>query len=361
MEIGNTKIKAASTMSLNDKSNIMTSISFEEGTSAKDRRAVAREVISRFIGQYTTSDAMAIRVADRIDKKPVETLDINMDVPKDIKGVTEKTMRALGSKLQIRYNGATEKYSFPLIISVGQTKYLLQGVDDQIQNNSFGKSVINSIVGSGQYINEGFSARYAIIPTQLTTGTLSPIGFTKEASQKYMSYVSGKEKLDYIAPEFTKAEEKVASLPQSEQTQTQSATSKVIEGDIFAGNGIPVITTNLGGVHGAGLAQAAKAKGLIKQGDGVFKANDKVVQLPVKKVWSDNMAMNDNMELMKESLRSLIKVARENTDNTYLLPLAGLGHGEGNIETILPLLIQTVKASPNIKMVIPGEGEAFTV
>lgn len=242
------------------------------------------------------------------------------------------------------------------MISVGRSVYLLQGVEDQIANNSFGKSFINSIVGSGTYINEGYNARYALIPSQLTTGTLSPVGFTKEASEKYMAYVSGKEKLDYIAPEFKKVEEKVESLPQSEQMQTQSATSKVIEGDIFAGNGIPVITTNLGGVHGAGLAQAAKAKGLIKQGDGVFKANDKVVQLPVKKVWSDNMAMNDNMELMKESLRSLIKVARENTDNTYLLPLAGLGHGEGNIETILPLLIQTVKASPNIKMVIPGEG-----
>lgn len=349
MEVGNTKIKSASTLSLNDKSNIMTSISFEEGTSAKDRRAVAREVISRFIGQYTTSDAMAIRVADKIDKKPVETLDINMDVPKDIKGVTEKTMRALGSKLQIKYNGATEKYSFPLILSVGQSKYLLQGVDDQITNNSFGKSMINSIVGSGQYINEGMSARYVIIPAQLTTGTLSPIGFTKEASQKYMSYVSGKEKLDYIAP-------KIQESLQPKTAPIQNQTSKVIEGDIFAGNGIPVITTNLGGVHGAGLAQAAKAKGLIKQGDGAFKANDKVVQLPVKKVWSDNMAMNDNMELMKESLRSLIKVARENTDKTYLLPLAGLGHGEGNIETILPLLIQTVKAAPNIKMVIPGEG-----
>jgi hypothetical protein len=349
MEVGNTKIKAASTLSLNDKSNIMTSISFEEGASAKDRRAVAREVISRFIGQYTTSDAMAIRVADKIDKKPVETLDINMDVPKDIKGVTEKTMRALGSKLQIRYNAATEKYTFPLILSVGQTKYLLQGVDDQMQNNSFGKSVINSIVGSGQYINEGVSARYAIIPAQLTTGTLSPIGFSKEASQKYMSYVSGKEKLDYIAP-------KIETPVQTTAPVAQNVTSKVVEGDIFAGNGIPVITTNLGGVHGAGLAQAAKAKGLIKQGDGAFKATDKVVQLPVKKVWSDNMAMNDNMELMKDSLRSLIKVARENTDKTYLLPLAGLGHGEGNIETILPLLIQTVKASPNIKMVIPGEG-----
>jgi len=130
---------------------------------------------------------------------------------------------------------------------------------------------------------------------------------------------------------------------------------KVLEGDIFALPGIPVITTNLGGVHGAGLAQLAKAKGLIKQGDGGFKANDEVVQLPVKKVWSDNMSMNNNMELLKESLKSLIKVARENEDKTYLLPLAGLGHGEGSIEEILPLLIKTIQSEDNIKLVLPAE------
>jgi hypothetical protein len=349
MEIGNTKIKQVSSLSLNEKSNIMTSIAFSEESNAKERRAIAREVISRVIGQYTTNDALAIRIADTIDKKPVESLNINLDVPKDIAGVSDRTINSIASKLQIRYNGLTGMYSFPLIISVGQSKYLLQGIDDQIQNASFGKSVINSIVGKGQYINEGMSAKYALIPAQLTTGTLSPVGFTKEASQKYMAYVSGKEKIDYIAPKTEKPVQKSAPVAQSE-------TSKVIEGDIFAGNGIPVITTNLGGVHGAGLAQAAKAKGLIKQGDGAFKATDKVVQLPVKKVWSDNMVMNDNMELLKESLRSLIKVARDNKENTYLLPLAGLGHGEGNIETILPLLIQTVKAAPNIKMVIPGDG-----
>ena len=81
--------------------------------------------------------------------------------------------------------------------------------------------------------------------------------------------------------------------------------TKVLEGDLFSLPGIPVITTNLGGVHGAGLAQAAKAKGLVKQGEGNFKATDDVVQLPVKKKWSDDMSMNNNMELLKESLRSL--------------------------------------------------------
>lgn len=142
----------------------------------------------------------------------------------------------------------------------------------------------------------------------------------------------------------------------SEAPAVQTGQSLVQTGDIFTMKGIPVITTNLGGVHGAGLAKSAAEKGLVKKGDGEFKASEKVVQLPVKKVWSDNMAMNNNMELLKSSLRSLITVAKNNPSKTYLLPLAGLGHGEGSVAEIMPLLIKTVKASENIKLVLPKEG-----
>lgn len=131
--------------------------------------------------------------------------------------------------------------------------------------------------------------------------------------------------------------------------------NKVLEGDIFTFTGIPVITTNLGGVHGAGLAQAAKSKGLIVQGNGDFKATNDVVQLPVKKVWSDDMSMNNNMDLLKNSLQQLSVVAKENLTNTYLLPLAGLGHGEGIVSEIMPLLIDVVKSNTNIKLVLPTE------
>jgi predicted transcriptional regulator len=130
---------------------------------------------------------------------------------------------------------------------------------------------------------------------------------------------------------------------------------KVLEGDIFSFPGIPIITTNLGGVHGAGLAQKAKELNLIVQGDGDFKATNKVVQLPVKKVWSDDMSMNNNMDLLKNSLQQLSTIAKENPNNTYLLPLAGLGHGEGSINDIMPLLINTVKSNTNIKLVLPTE------
>lgn len=129
---------------------------------------------------------------------------------------------------------------------------------------------------------------------------------------------------------------------------------RVLEGDIFAFPGVPVITTNLGGVHGAGLAQLAAAKGLITKGDGAFKVSDTVVQLPVKKKWSDDMTMNNNMELLKSSLRSLILAAKSRPETTYLLPLAGLGHGEGSVEEILPLLIKTAEASSNIRLVLPS-------
>jgi len=191
----------------------------------------------------------------------------------------------------------------------------------------------------------------------------TPKGISRDVDFPPITMPNGKVITNYtITLTFRRAADLEQGMPSSpeklnkseESTQSSTISDKVLEGDIFTLHGIPVITTNLGGIHGAGLAQAAKAKGLIKQGDGSFKANEKVVQLPVKKKWSDSMAMNDNMKLLKEGLRSLIKVSKENPSNNYLLPLAGLGHGEGSIEGILPLLIKTVQSSPNIKIVLPA-------
>ena len=205
------------------------------------------------------------------------------------------------------------------------------------------------------------TASASFLSNNLSTATLDQIFTILNTKSNYKNYVVNPK--DYTSPEkglqnafdeFTDNDwENLKDFIEKPGT-SKAESGKVLEGDIFALPGIPVITTNLGGVHGAGLAQAAKAKGLIVQGDGNFKATDTVVQLPVKKVWSDSMAMNNNMELLKQSLRSLIKTARENKDNTYLLPLAGLGHGEGSVQDILPLLIKTVQAEDNIKLVLPA-------
>ena len=184
--------------------------------------------------------------------------------------------------------------------------------------------------------------------------------FKEEDVKQQLKYVavSRAQKQVYIYTSHTLGTPEIKEAPSAPVAQPTATVSsdKIVEGDIFALSGIPVITTNLGGVHGAGLAQAAKSKGLIKQGDGDFKASDEVVQLPVKLKWSDSMAMNNNMGLLNQSLSKLVDVAKDNPNNTYLLPLAGLGHGEGSVEQILPLLIKTLQASPNIKLVLPAEG-----
>jgi PhoPQ-activated pathogenicity-related protein len=116
-----------------------------------------------------------------------------------------------------------------MILSIGYNKYLLNGVDNEIENHSFGKSIINSIVGKGEYVSQGYTARYTLIPDQLTTGNLSSIGFTKEAAKSYMDYVSGKKKLDYIAPKFEKTAEKVGTLPESTEKQTATKSQLQVE------------------------------------------------------------------------------------------------------------------------------------
>ena len=127
--------------------------------------------------------------------------------------------------------------------------------------------------------------------------------------------------------------------------------NKVVSGDLFAQNAIPVIPTNLGGIHGAGVAQLAKNKGLVKQGDGIFSANTQRIQFPVKKVWSDKT----DMALLSDSMEKLISAANKNPDKQFVMPLVGLGHGEGDMNQIVPLIADALKRTNNLTLVLPGE------
>jgi hypothetical protein len=227
-EVGNSNIKIATGFSSSLMSNIMKSFNFDAEQSETSRRNILNNVLNRFSGQEL-KNAKTFRLLSEENQKPVEEIIFNMDVPKDIKEATKETMDEIGKKVSITFDKFTNKYNFPLIISVGFKKYLLNGVDSEIENNSFGKSVINSIVGKGEYVNQGYTAKYTLIPDQLTTGSLSSIGFTKEAAKTYMDYVSGKKKLEYIAPEIKKSEETVAMLPESTVKQTVSKSQLEID------------------------------------------------------------------------------------------------------------------------------------
>lgn len=227
-EVGNTNIKIAAGFSTSEMSNIMKSIKTDPEDKGANKKAILQEVLKRFSGQEVAA-AKNMKIDSGQGPKSVQEFIFKMDVPKDIKEVTKDTMDEIGKKMSFMYDNYTQRYNFPLILTIGYNKYLLNGIDNEIENYSFGKSVINSIIGKGEYVNQGLTARYTLIPDQLTTGSLSSIGFTKEVAKTYMDYVSGKKKLEYIAPQIKKAEEAVAVLPESTEKQTVTKTQLQID------------------------------------------------------------------------------------------------------------------------------------
>ena len=146
---------------------------------------------------------------------------------------------------------------------------------------------------------------------------------------------------------------------------------KVIVGDIWKQKGFKVVSTNLGGVHGRGLAAQAKQKGFITRFNKSFATSPKnsdVITLAVKGNAPETARINvggkpqayseqtsgKNIELLKSEVKELIKFARQNPTKNINLPFIGLGFGEGNPDDILPILREAEK-EPNIYLISKDE------
>ena len=143
---------------------------------------------------------------------------------------------------------------------------------------------------------------------------------------------------------------------------------KVIIGDIWKQKGFKVVSTNLGGVHGRGLAAQAKQQGKITASNVSFATSPKnsdVITLAVKgnapetakvrgRAYSEKTT-GKNVELLKSEVKQLIQFARKNPTKNVNLPFIGLGFGEGNPDEILPILREAEK-EPNIFLVSKDEG-----
>ena len=132
-------------------------------------------------------------------------------------------------------------------------------------------------------------------------------------------------------------------------------------GDIWDQKGIPVVTTNMGGVHGRGLAKQAKDLGFITNKNfNVATSPDGVITLAVKgnapetalkkgAAYSEKVT-GGNLDLLSSEIDELIKIARKNPDQTYFMPYAGMGFGEGSAEEIFPIL-KKIEEVDNIRFI----------
>lgn len=140
-----------------------------------------------------------------------------------------------------------------------------------------------------------------------------------------------------------------------------------VTGDIWEQDGFKIVTTNLAGVHGRGLAKQAKDKGLIDWKNREFGASPfdkKIITLAVKgkapetakipgKKWSESVT-GENIELLRSELRKLLTYARKNPNEKFYLPYAGLGFGEGDPAVITPML-EWMAREPNIFLIGRGD------
>ncbi len=317
----------------------------------KDVNFVASEILKELFDNHPSLKSVTSKNVNLNDFNLGSEFTIDLDIthPNSTIQTAMILARTLNIKPTMKNQTVTGTYQFPIVMKFKKKAYILQGVNSGIEKGSIGENVYKSITEGGDFGITGTRAKYVELPLEMMGDSLSPAAFDISEAKNFTELTKRGTKAILDLSEMGEV-----PLTLKEQIQAMGdVKSQVIEGDIFAIPGIPVITTNLGGVHGAGLAQAAAKKGLIQWGDGGFKATDRVVQFPVKKIHSDNMSMNNNMQLLASSLTKLQDVAEDNPKNTYLLPLAGTGHGEGNLAEILPMLVEVVMETPNIKLVIP--------
>ena len=210
-EVGNKKIKGVSKITYSEKvgyeSDLMKNINFQT-TDTNEKFAIVNKIVGNIIGLTLESDnKKGFLLTDRPFKDKTVKLEqfvVNMNGAKGIEEANEKTAIAIGKKLNIfKDKDDKNKYKFPLMLKLGSTTYLLQGVDEEIGNKSFGKSVINAIAGVGEYRTTGNKAKYVALPMELTTSTLSPIGFSTAESKRYQELVTKKVKIDVSEPDMS--------------------------------------------------------------------------------------------------------------------------------------------------------------
>tara|TARA_R100001594_G_scaffold52626_1_gene86163 strand:- start:20973 stop:24050 length:3078 start_codon:yes stop_codon:yes gene_type:complete len=145
---------------------------------------------------------------------------------------------------------------------------------------------------------------------------------------------------------------------------------KIIIGDLWDQQGFKVVSTNLGGVHGRGLAQQAKQKGLITSKNIDFLSspqNSEVLTIAVKgnapetaklsgKAFSESTT-GGNVKLLSSEVDKLIAFAKKNPLKRINLPMIGLGFGEGDPKEIKPILERAAK-QPNIFLISKDEATA---
>ena len=205
-------------------------------------------VVSHVIG-------IPVKIGDKVilaAKDFPDEIVFDLTVPEHINGANKTVMSGIAKRLNIPFDTESQMYSFPSLYKIGNTLYMIQGVDDSIANNSIGKTMVESLTKSSEFELKGFKAKYIPVPNAFGSDNVSPIALTKKQAELYKDYASGKKTIQVNQSAVVEAkliEEKKQEVP------TQSSTS------VEEGIKIPAYTVDINLTNADGTKRLASTNG----------------------------------------------------------------------------------------------------
>lgn len=148
----------------------------------------------------------------------------------------------------------------------------------------------------------------------------------------------------------------LASIP-SPTFQLTLPHPRVLSGNMFETNMIPIITTNTHGVMGAGTAKQAAQRGLVPPHlpHTTVTQKEGVVLFPTKE---GSPRTKSTLNRIRQSAQELAVILKANPQTQYVMPPPGIGLGRINpqdpeFSEVVSIVSQLLNAHPNLHLIAP--------
>lgn len=200
-EKGNKRIKRTRYVSAKD-SNAVRALDVPEETKDRERKELLKEIVAKINGipAGNVADRYNIKNKAKGEKEARQTLVFDLTAAADVKGVNETVIenvaRAIG--VQVETIEGEKTYSWPYVLRVDDATYVLDSVRKvDVAGTSVATNVVDKMVQTGYLDNQGYKAKYKILPS-VPTGemTINPIAYNTAEVQRYLDLTKRKARLN---------------------------------------------------------------------------------------------------------------------------------------------------------------------
>lgn len=222
-EPNNTRVKTRFNLNVSGDKRLMQTLPVPEGMSTDDKRAAITNVVNAMFGKsgeiVPTSQRGSTVLPLGINQLGYEFV---MDMSKEtlgIYGLNEFAVARIAGMFGVETSDEGN-YNFPMVIKFQDgSVYMLQGAGSDV-SSTIGENVYNTLSGkSTSFATSGKSARYTLVPGNLMSDNISPLGFDADEINRFAEILVEKvetveESEDNYIPTDFRATETLRATPE---------------------------------------------------------------------------------------------------------------------------------------------------